>query len=162
MRTWYRRLGLALLAGLLAVTVGRAAEEEKKIPLSEVPAAVRDAVKAKYPGAELTGAEKETEKGVTYYELAFKDKGQRIEATFKADGTLVSVEKVIAVKDLPRAVADALDAKYRGAKLTRVEEETEGDKVTYEVHLVTAEGKAREVVFDRTGKVVEEESKDKK
>lgn len=160
MKTLLRRLGLALVASLLVVTAGRA--DEEKVPLDKVPAAVLDAVKAKYPGAELTGAEKETEKGATVYEVALKDKGQKIEATFKADGTLVSVEKEVAVKDLPRAVADALHSKYAGAKVKKAEEETEGDKVTYEVRLVTAEGKKMEVVFDRSGKVVEEESKDKK
>ena len=161
MKTLLRRLGLVLAASLLVVTAGQAAEE-KKIPLDKVPAAVLGAVKAKYPGAELTGAEKEKEKGVTVYEVALKDKGRRIEATFEADGTLVSVEKAVSVKDLPRAVADALDAKYPKAKVKKAEEETEGDKLTYEIHLVTAEGKKMEVVFDRSGKVVEEESKDKK
>ena len=160
MRKSMLRVGGAVLVSLLVLTAGRA--DEKKIPLDKLPRAVADAVKAKYPGAELVGAEEETENGQTVYEVAIKDKGQKIEVTFKPDGTLVSVEKEIAVKDLPRAVADALDAKYPKATVKKAEEETEGAKVTYEVLLVTADKKTLEVTFDATGKVLEEESKDKK
>jgi uncharacterized membrane protein YkoI len=161
MHTSVVRLGLVALVGLALVARVRA-DEEEKIPLDKVPKAVLDAVKAKYPAGELKGAEKETEDGKTVYEIALKDKGQNIEATFKPDGTLVSIEKEIALKDLPKAVAEALDAKYPKATVNKVEEETEGDKVTYELQLVTADKKHLEVVFDPTGKVVEEENKDKK
>jgi hypothetical protein len=72
------------------------------------------------------------------------------------------VEKEITAKDLPRAVADALAAKYPQATFKKVEEVTEGKKMTYEALLVTADKKAVEVVLDPSGKVVKEEAKDKK
>jgi uncharacterized membrane protein YkoI len=151
---------LVALAGLFLLAAARA--DEEKIPLDKLPKAVLDAVKDKYPGAELLGAEKEDENGKTVYEVALKHKGQKLEATFKPDGTFVSVEKEIEAKDLPKAVADALEAKYPKATYKKVEEETEGDKVTYEVLLVTAEKKTVEVVLDPKGKILEEENKDKK
>jgi uncharacterized membrane protein YkoI len=154
------RLGLATLVSLLVLADGRA--DTKKIPLDKLPRAVADAVKAKYPDAELVGAEEEHDNGQTVYEVALKDKGRKMDVTFKPDGTLVSVEKEIAVKELPRPVAEALDARYPKATIKKLEEETEGTKVTYEVVLTTADKKNVGVVFDPTGKVVEEENKDKK
>jgi uncharacterized membrane protein YkoI len=156
--TW--RLGLVTLVSLLVLAAARA--DEEKVPLDKLPKAVVDAVKAKFPGAELVSAGKEDENGQTVYEVAIKDKGQNIDVTFKPDGTLVSVEKEITVKDLPRAVAEALDARYPKATVKKTEEVTEGSKMTYEIHLVTADKKSLEVVFDPSGKVVEEENKDKK
>ena len=38
-------------------------EEAKKIPLEKVPKAVRDAIQGRFPGAEVTSVEKETEAG---------------------------------------------------------------------------------------------------
>jgi hypothetical protein len=159
MRAWIGWWSAAVLAGLILVTAARA--DEEKVPLDKLPKAVTDAVKAKYPGAKLTGAEKEKEKDQTVYEVALEHKGQKLEVTLKPDGTIVSVEKEIAAKDLPKAVTAALDSKYPKATIKKVEEITTGEKVTYEVLLVTAAKKRLEVVFDTTGKVIEEESKEK-
>jgi uncharacterized membrane protein YkoI len=155
------RQGLVAAFALAVLLTGARADEEK-VPLDKLPRAVRDAVKAKFPGAELVGASKEVEKGETLYEVSFKYKGHNHDATFKADGSIVSVEKEITAKDLPRAVAEALSAKYPGATYKKVEEVTEGGKVTYEALLVTADKKTLEVVLDPSGKVIKEEGKDKK
>jgi uncharacterized membrane protein YkoI len=157
--TW--RFGLVILFTVVGLVTTISADE-KKIPLDKVPKAVMDAVKAKYPDGKLTGAEEETEDGKTVYEVALTDNGQKVEATYEPDGTLVSVEKVIPVKDLPKAVTKALNAKYPKANLKRAEEETKGDKVTYEVLLVTADDKTMEVVIDPKGKVLKEEKKETK
>jgi uncharacterized membrane protein YkoI len=152
----------ALLAVLVLAAGARADEQEKKVPLDKVPKAVIDAVKAKYAGAELTGAEEEKEDGKLVYEIAIKFKGQRIELTLTPEGKIVSEEKVIAAKDLPRAVADAIEAKYPKATLKLVEEETKDEKVTYEVLLVTEDKKTVEVVLDPKGKILKEEKKQEK
>jgi hypothetical protein len=154
------RCAAAVLA-LAVVAVGARADEEK-VPLDKLPRAVADAVKAKFPGAELVGASREVEKGETLYEVSLKYKGHNHDVTLKQDGTLVGVEKEITARDLPRAVSDALAAKYPRATFKKVEEITEGKKVTYEVLLVTADKKTLEVVLDPTGKVVKEEPKGKK
>jgi len=151
----------AVVLGLLVLVAAVRADEEK-IPLDKVPKAVREAVKDKFPGAKLIGAEKEKEDKQTVYEIKLEHKGQKREATFKPDGTLVGVEKEIAAKDLPGAVTEALEAKYPKAAYKKVEEETKGDKVTYEVLLVTADKKTFEVVLDPRGKILKTESKDKK
>jgi uncharacterized membrane protein YkoI len=151
---------LAVLAGLFLLTAARAGEE--KIPLDKVPKAVLDAVKQKYPGAELVSAVKEEENGKVVYEVVVKDKGQKIEAEFQPDGTLVGVEKEIAAKDLPKAVADAIEAKFPNATIKRAEEATAGDKVTYEVILVTADNQRYLLELDSKGKITEEKKLEEK
>ena len=136
--------------------------EETKVAIDKLPKAVVDAVKAKFPKAELTGAEKEIEDGKTLYEVAITSEGSKIEVTLTEDGKIVEIEKVITAKDLPKAVADALEAKYPKATLGIIEEITKGETIGYEVHLVTADKKELEVVFDPTGKVTKEEKKEEK
>ena len=134
---------------------------EEKVPLDKLPKAVLDAVKAKFPDAELIGAEKEEEDGKVIFEVAIKVKGQHIDVSLTPEGKIVEIEKAIAVKDLPKAVAESLEKKYPKATVKKTEEVTEGDKVSYEVLLVTADKKLLEVVFNAKGEVVEEEAKDK-
>jgi uncharacterized membrane protein YkoI len=152
----------ALLA-VVALTAVRADDEkEEKVPLDKVPKAVLDAVKAKFEGCELVSAEKEKEDGKDVYEIAIKHKGQKIEVTLTPEGKIVSVEKEIAVKDLPKAVTEALDAKYPKATIKKAEEETKDDKVTYEVLIVTADKQTIEVTLDPKGKILEEEKQEEK
>jgi uncharacterized membrane protein YkoI len=152
---------------VLAVTAGRA--DEEKIPLDKLPKAVVDAVKAKYPKGELKSAEKEKEDGKTVYEVALKDGEHSIEVTLTPEGTILGIEKVIAAKDLPRAVTEALEAKYPKAAHKKVEEVIEfkdgaEQAPVYEVLLVTADNKKYEVVLTAEGKItkVEDKNKEKK
>lgn len=66
---------------------------EEKVPVASVPAAVSAAFAARYPKAKTTAAEKQTKPdGKASYELAFKAKGKRKEATFAEDGSFVGEE----------------------------------------------------------------------
>ena len=148
-------LGLALLAGA-------AGAQEKKVDVEKLPRAVADAVKTKFPGAKLVGASTEKEGDKTVYEVSIKHKGSNIDVTLEPDGKIVSVEKEIAAKDLPKAVRTALEAKFAGATYKKVEEITKDREVTYEVLLVTSGKKTLEVVFDPKGKLVKQEEKKEK
>jgi uncharacterized membrane protein YkoI len=146
----------AALALLLAVAGGRA--DEEKISLDKLPNEVKDAVLKRFPKAELKGAEKETDKGKTYYEVALIHKEQKIEVTLTEKGEIVEIEKIIAAKDLPKAVKKALDDKYPKATFKTIEEVikvTEGKEKTtkYGVVLVTADKKAVAVSLDPDGKI---------
>ena len=156
----FRRLTLVLAAAAALAAARPAAADEEKVPLDKVPRAVLDAVKDKYPDAELVGAERETEKGKTHYEIALKHKGSKLEVILTPEGKVVAVEKTIPAAALPRAVAEALKTKFPGTEIKGAEEITRDGKVTYEVQLKDGDRK-REVVFDPSGKVVEEEDKSK-
>lgn len=145
--------GLALL-----VTAGHLDAGEQKIPLREVPEPVLDAVKAKYPNAELKGATRETSanKRVTY-EISAINQGKKITVSLGQEGKIEEIETEIAIADLPRIVTDALAAKYPKATLKKAEEIVDLDdgkeEKEYEVEVVTAEGKSIEVTIAANGKI---------
>jgi uncharacterized membrane protein YkoI len=152
---------VAVLA--LVGLAGVAWAEEKKIPLNKVPKAVLDAVKAKFPGAKLTGASTETENNKVIYEVAFTYKDHKYEVECTPDGGFVAIDKQLDVKELPKEVAQTLKTKYPKAKYDVIEEVTKKDKIEYyEVELTTADKKKIEVLIDPAGKVLKEEKKEKK
>jgi uncharacterized membrane protein YkoI len=140
--------------------------DEKKIPLDQVPKGVLDAVKAKFAGATLFGAETETENGKTEYEIALRHNDQKIEVTLTPDGKITGIEKQIRASDLPAAVAQALKQKYAGAAYKTIEEVIKpkdgNDEVQcYEVLLVTEQNKRFEVSVNPEGRIIKEEDKNK-
>jgi uncharacterized membrane protein YkoI len=155
MRIW--RTVLTVAVTLAIGSTARAQEE--KVPLDKVPAKVMAAVKDKFKDAEVLSASKEVEEGKTLFEVQLKLNGQAHDVTLTEDGTIIEVEKEIAAKDLPRAVAEALQAKYPKATYKKVEEIAKEGKTLYEVLLDTADKKSWEVVLDPTGKLVETEDK---
>jgi hypothetical protein len=160
-----RGWGLATLAALVLLVPAARADEEK-VPLDRLPKEVVETVKKRFPGAELVEASKEDENGKTVYEVTIKDKGQKSDVTVATDGALVSIEREIAAKDLPKAVAETLDQKYPKATFKTIEEVIKvrdgKEKLEYyELLLVTAEKKKLEVTITPDGKVNHEEDKSK-
>jgi hypothetical protein len=146
----------------------RAADE--KISIDKLPKVVTAAVTKRFPDAKLLSAEKETEDGKTVYDVAIKDKEQNIEVTVTPEGNIVSFEKEITAKDMPKAVTDAVEAKYPKATYKKVEEvynvkDGEEKMETYEVLLVTEAKKKVEVLVTPEGKITkttEEKPKEEK
>ena len=159
MRQFSRWLVLGVALSLLSAAA--AAAQEKKVPLDKVPKPVIDAVKAKFEGAELKGASTEKDGDKLVYEISLVHKGRKIDASLTADGKFTSIEKEIKSDEVPGPVADALKAKYPGAKVKIAEEVTEEGKVKYEFLLDTGKGEV-EAVFDPSGKLLKEEKKEKK
>jgi hypothetical protein len=158
--------GLTVAAVLAFVGVFAARADEEKVPLDKLPKAVVDAVKKRFPQAELTGAEKETEDGKTVYEVAIKNQGQNVEVTTTPEGTIVEIEKEIAAGAMPKAVSAALESKYPKATYRMIEEvfkvQDGKEKLEYyEVLLVTAARKKLEVSVTPEGKFTKEEDKSK-
>lgn len=147
-------LASALVSLLAAMTV-RA--DEENVALDKVPKAVLDAVKAKFKGAKLTGAVREKTGEKIAYEISLKHKGRTIDVTLTPAGKIVSIEKSLTFKELPKAVRKAIAGKYPKADIKAVEELIEGKKVSYEVQLVTADKKKIEVTLDVSGKILSEE-----
>jgi hypothetical protein len=165
--TWFGT-GTAVMV-LLSFAVARAGEEkavvEEEIAIDKVPKLVLDAVKARFKGAEVTGAAKEMDGGKLVYELSLKDKGKKIDVILTPEGAIVLFEKEIAREDLPKPVAKALEDKYAKATYKIVEEviknEEKKEKLAfYEVLLVTADKKMLAVHVSTEGKILVEEDKD--
>jgi preprotein translocase subunit SecD len=152
---------------LLAAGSHAPAQEKDKPDLDKLPQKVKDTLKAKFPKAEIHKLTKEKEGDTVIYDLEFKQEGRKFEADIKEDGTIVNWEKEIAAKDLPEAVTKAVEKKYPKAKLKEVMEITavkdnkdmlEG----YEVVLDTADNKEVELTLAPDGKILEEDTGEKK
>jgi uncharacterized membrane protein YkoI len=154
-------MAVAGVLGLFTMAEGARAQEAE-IPLDQVPKAVADSAKAKFPGAKWREAAKETEEGKTLYELAITHEAHKMDVTFQSDGTLVLVETEVPEADLPAAVSKAVKGKYPGAKIDLVESVKKGPEVEkevdyYEFHLMTADKKSVEVEVDSKGKILKTE-----
>ncbi len=160
-RSGWLTIGLCILV-TASPTAWADDDKEEKVALDKVPEAVLKAVKAKFKDAELVSAQTEKEKGKIIYEINLKEKGHAIDVSVTAEGKIVSIEKTIPSKDLPRPVSEAINEKYPKAEFKIIEEITEGGRTNYEVLLLTADKKKIEVVLERDGKIVKEEVKDEK
>lgn len=158
----FARAGVLTVA--LATLVSGVRADEEKVALKDVPKAVLDAVKAKFPKAELTEAAKETEDGKTTYEVALKNDGHKVEVGLTAEGTIQEIETEVAVKDLPKAVSAAVTAKYPDSTFKKAESitrfEAGKESKNYEVVVATKTKKSVEVTVSPEGKVVKTEDED--
>jgi hypothetical protein len=139
-------MGIVTFVSLSVLTVQARADDEK-ISIDKLPAAVRKAVESKFPKAEIESASREVEDGNTVFEVNLEIKDRAVDVTFKADGTVLEIEREIPINEVPKAVKTALAAKYPKAKIEKVEEVTKGENgpVRYEVAIrtevvLTAEG----------------------
>jgi uncharacterized membrane protein YkoI len=125
-----------------------------EVPVAKLPEKVAAALKAKFPKAEPKTAESEKVDEEVIYKVVVKDDGKDVEVTLTAAGKTVEVERAVAVKDLPKAVTAALEAKYPKAELQKAELSIKGEQETYRVTLLSAEKKTFEVDVDASGKIL--------
>ncbi len=156
-------VGIAVLL-LAAVSLGHGGDEEEAVALDKVPQPILESVSARFPGAAVREAAKETEQGKLVYEISIRDKGQDVDVTLAPDGRILVIEKEIVARDLPAAVTKALEDRYPAATFRIVEEilEVGQDRellAYYEVLLGTGSQKAVEVQVTAEGKIVHEEKK---
>jgi hypothetical protein len=163
-RRGMRTLTVAGFLAVLGLATGTRAQEGE-LPLDRVPKAVMDSAKARFPGAEIKAASEETEDGKPpVYALEMKHHRHDVDATFKADGTVVVVETAVPAKELPRAVLRAVEHRYPGASLMGADSVRTGPEVKkkadyYEFYLMTADRKPALVKVDPEGKVLYPEAK---
>ena len=158
--TFMRGIIVCGLCGLAFLLIGCTTEKSdaKKIPMDKVPSGVMDSVNSRFPGAQVTSVEKETEEGNIVYDVEMQHEGRHCEMDIKDDGTVMEIEKQI---DPPASVTNAIKNKWPNATIKEVMEK---DKVmgkqetrdSYEVTISTDSGKEKEVVVGMDGSVKEE------
>lgn len=159
------RLLTALAATFLALDDRAAHADEAPIPLADLPKAVSDAVKKRFPKATPTEAAKETDGDKTEYEVTLQEGKTKTDVMLTPAGAITLIEKSIAVADLPKAVAATLAADYPKGVLKTAEEVTlvkDGQESIdyYEVYVVAADMPTDfEVKVTAAGKVKEAEAK---
>jgi len=92
-KAWYFVIGLILVCGLGCATLDDLFENEKEIPLSEVPAAAIEAAQAAVEGITLTEAAVEEEKGRTLYDIEGTANGKEYSIEVTAEGKVLEVEE---------------------------------------------------------------------
>lgn len=133
-------------------------DQIEKVPLDKLPRAVMDAVKQRFPKAELIRAGKVVEEGKTEYVVKVKDDGARIEVSISPEGKIMRLEKETAVKDLPKVVIDALEERSPRAVLKTAKEIIEvmnGKEVlkSYEVVLFAVNKTRLEAAISPRGRI---------
>ncbi|MHC4624941.1 MAG: PepSY-like domain-containing protein [Planctomycetota bacterium] len=106
--------------GVIACVVTYADRDNHKQPC--LPAAVKAALDALYPNAEIEEAEVE-EEGLKVYEVELEHNGQEVELTIAPDGTVVEAEIEVPIQDLPETVARAIAQAAEGATIKEANKE---------------------------------------
>jgi uncharacterized membrane protein YkoI len=150
------------LAALVALAAVRAEEKAEKIAPDKLPQKIKDAVNGRFPGAEITSAEKEKADGKVVYDIELKHKGRKYEMDILEDGTIIEIEKEVDLKDVPKPVLQAVEDKYPKSKVLEVMEVNkvmgkEEKPVNYEITIETADKKKIELIVSLDGKSVKEE-----
>lgn len=149
--------------GLVAIGITLADDKAEKLSPDKLPRAVADAVKTRFPDGKITSAEKEAEGGKVVYDIELTSGGIKYEMDMLGDGTIVEIEKEI--KEVPAAVAKAIQGKYPKAKIVEVMERSKvkDKKETPTDYEVTIEdgGKKHEVIVSLDGKSVKTEAEEK-
>jgi hypothetical protein len=156
-----RITALTVVVGM-TTTVALTLAADEPLKKQDVPAPVLASVAKKYPSGVMKAFEKEVEEGKTQYEVKVVAEGRTSDIIVAPDGTLLLEETTIPASELPATVSRALAASsYGKAKVVRVERINDlqaSGAPSFEV-VVNGQGKQRELIFDSTGKLRQDEEK---
>jgi uncharacterized membrane protein YkoI len=144
MRTF---IALTIIAGLW---IG-AAFAQKKLALKDLPPAVQKTIQSELKGGEIKDISKETEKGVTQYEVESMLNGKHRDFNVDAKGTLLVVEEETDIATIPAAARAAIEKKAAGGKIGMVELFKRGGETLYEAEYTSKGGKKHEVLVKADG-----------
>lgn len=130
------------------------AQEKKAKGKVVLPESVLSAFHTAYPHAVIKGTSKETEKGVTYYEVESVDGKMKRDLLYTADGKAVEVEEAMVPGALPPAVLQALAKAYPGYKILNAEDIAKGGQKFFELQIQVKHKKIG-VTIDPSGKIIE-------
>lgn len=92
MRAFYFIFSLILICSLGCATLDELFEQEKEVPLSEVPAEALEAAQSAVDGITITEAEIEEEDGETVYIFEGEANGKEYEIEVTPEGKVLEVE----------------------------------------------------------------------
>jgi hypothetical protein len=123
-----------------------------------LPKPAREAIRKRFPNAQVIEAKARAEGGKTVYSVALRQDGKRADVRLAGDGQVSRVVREVALSDLPRAAAGALAAKYPNATYRSIEEVSRVEAgaetvILYEALLATAAKREVEVQVTPDGKI---------
>ena len=136
-----------IIAGL---SIG-AAFAQKKLVLKDLPPEAQKTIQAELKGAEIKSISKETEKGVTQYEVETLLNGKHRDFNVDAKGKLLVVEEETDLASIPAPARAAIEKKAAGGKIGMVELFVRGGETMYEAAYTSKGGKKLEVLVKADG-----------
>jgi uncharacterized membrane protein YkoI len=150
-----RTLMLCLTIPALAVCATaqekRAAPPPKKLEVRDLPPAVQKAVQTEMKGAQVKSISKETEHGVTQYEIETLLNGKHRDFNVDTKGALLTVEEETTIDSIPAAARAAILKKVANGKLGMVELFKKGGEIMYEAAYTGKDGRKHEVLVRADG-----------
>lgn len=152
MRAFVFVLAMALLSFLASAQQIPAKSET--IQIQDVPKEVVDAVKAKFPDAQMQKAKKKVEDGKTFFGIGLTSKGTERSVLLTPKGKIVELKKVIPASELPAKVAETVYAQYPNSTTKKAEKVTEyKEEKSFKVEVVTSDKQTKKLVVDAEGKI---------
>lgn len=146
-----------VLASAILGVIGPAPQlraQSETIQVRDVPKEVVDAVKARFPDAQMQKAKKKVENGKTYYAIGLTSKGAERNALLTDKGKIVELKKVIPASELPPKAAEAIYASYPNSTTKKAKKFTQyKEEKGFEVEVITADKQTRKVVLGADGKI---------
>jgi hypothetical protein len=145
----YMKRIFAAIAVMGVMPVGLTAE--KKYTLKELPAAIQKGIEGELKGGEIKNISKETEHGVTQYEVESMLNGKHRDFNVDTKGSVVLVEEEIAIEAVPAPAQAAIRKKVADGTLGMVETFVRGGTTAYEAAYQTKAGRKQVVLVKADG-----------
>jgi hypothetical protein len=158
-----RRLSLWTAAGLLVSLLPTSAGSGTVL----LPVYARQAINSAFPGARIVDFERQSEKGVRYYEVDVTWQARTMEVEVTEDGDLGEIQEDVDLETLPQRVLRALSQFTDRENVRKVEmHDIRGTpangtfvtlpsaQIVYEIKARTSDGSHIAVRLDATGKVL--------
>jgi len=123
----------------------------KSFALKDLPAEVQKTIQSELKGAEIKNISKETEDGVTQYEVETTLNGKHRDFDVDTKGKLLEVEEETTLDSVPATPKAAMLKKVADGKVVMVERVTRGADTLFEVTYTTKAGKKHEALFKSDG-----------
>jgi uncharacterized membrane protein YkoI len=123
----------------------------KKLELKDLPPAVQKTVQVELNGAEIKSIAKETEHGLTLYEIETMLSGKHRDFNVDTKGKLLVVEEETTIDAIPATAKAAIMKRVGDGKLGMVELFKRGGETMYEAAYTSRDGKKHEVLVKADG-----------
>lgn len=141
---------LSILFAVTAVA-GAAFAAEKSFALKDLSPAVQKAVNDNLQGGQISSIGKETEHGVSQYEIETMLNGKHRDFNVDTKGKLILVEEETSIDSIPAAAKAGILKKVGAGKLGMVALFMRGGETMYEAGYTSKDGKKHEVLVKADG-----------
>ena len=135
----------------VGIAAGMSLIAAKPLNVKDLPPAVQKTVTEQAKGGDIKNIVKETEKGVTSYEVETLLNGKHRDFNVDTKGMLLVMEEEVSIDSIPAAAKAAILKKADAGKLGMVETVTKGGTTLYEAAYTGKAGKKQSVLVKADG-----------